>query len=454
MRLTEQDDSLKGQVQILFDDDNVLVVRLLTYKGACYYGSETRWCRESEYSFRSYSDDGAIYLFIDKPNGFKLNLYVNSDSSYWISDVRNKPVSLTSFKGNFPGQIELFEDLIGKKDFLQTLKQFVRGRASQSDIYMSDESIKTVFKKEPLAQSEVIIELDSNDEFFESLEINEHDAAMISFVDAGEWDFYDDHTVMEDFKEGYGGVLFEWLNEENMSKLKEIAKILVGDPVNMDNTAYRASLANSLLGLVGGYTEDLLNEWMFYRDQEMNQVASKSINEELNDFMEKIGFEIHMPFYEVSTTMANLLMWAARYGIEKIDAKSLFNRIASSQPILPGGWSEDYWKYDTGTTFPENHSFHDRAERYLDNILEAIKEKDNIQEFNKFRDKIMSKYELNTWYDTPKQPSEKYKIIGFGLEDEPMIHIKYFKKNGKMYVDKKMTEEEFYTFLHQPELFQ
>jgi hypothetical protein len=453
MRLTEEDDSLKGQVQILFDDDNVLVVRLLTYKGACYYGSETRWCRESEYSFRSHSDDGAIYLFIDKPNGLKLNLYV-SVNNYWISDVRNKPVSLVSFKDNFPGQIELFEDLIGKKDFLQTLKQFVRGRASQSDIYMSDDSIETVFKNEPLAQSQVIIKFDGNDEFFESLEINEHDAAMISFVDAGEWDFYDGYTVMEDFKEGYRGVLYEWLNEENMAKLKEIGKILVGGSVDLDNEAYRASLANSLLGLVGGYTEDLLNEWIFYRDQEMNQVASKEINEELNDFMEKIGFEIHTPFYEVSTTIANLLMWAARYGIEKIDAKSLFNRIVSSQPTLPGGWSEDYWKYDTGKTFPENHSFHGIAERYLDNILEAIVEKNNIQEFNKFRDKIMSKYELNMWYDTPKEPSEKYKIMGFGLEDEPMIHIKYFKKNNKMYVDKKMTEEEFYIFLHQPELFQ
>ena len=185
----------------------------------------------------------------------------------------------------------------------------------------------------------------------------------------------------------------------------------------------------------------------------MNKVASESIHEELNGFMDGIGFEIYDSYSEVSTTIANLLMWAARYNFEKIDAKSLFNRIASSQPILPGGWSEDYWKYDTGKDFPENHPFHDRAERYLDNILESIAKKENIEEFNKFRDKIMDKHELNTWYNTPKEPSEKYKIMGFGLEDEPMIHIKFFQRRGRTYIDKKMTEEEFYLFLNQPELF-
>jgi hypothetical protein len=454
MKLNEEEDSL--QKNILFDDDEILVVRLLTYKDACYYGSETRWCRDSEYSFRSYADNGAIYLFINKEYGTKINLYVYDNYgslSYWMSDSRNKAMKMDEFKRTFSGQKDLIDELVGKQDLVQTLKQFVKGKAEATDIKLSDDSITTVSKKIPLAQTEIIIEFESRDELFESLDINEQDQAMYAFSKEGQWDFYDEYSLIEDFKEGYGS-LYDFMNKENLQKIKEIAAIIVDGPVILERQDYREKLAQSLFAVFPGYIEDLLSEFKYYRERDMNEVADYEISLEMNEFMDKIGFEMYS-VNEVSTTVANLLMWVARFGFEKIDSKSLFNRIAVSQGSRNlGGWSDDYWKFDTRDSFPENSMFHDLVKGNLDKMIEILDEKGNLGEFNNFRNKIMSKFELNMWYDTPKEPSQKFRVTGFDYKNEPMVIITLFKdKNGNTYVKKYMNEEQFNLFLHQPELF-
>jgi hypothetical protein len=455
MKLNEEENNPLPK-NILFDDDEILVVRLLTYKDACYYGSETRWCRDSEYSFISYVENGAIYLFINKEYGTKINLYVYDNYgslTYWMSDSRNKPMKMDEFKRAFSGQKDLIDELVGKQDLIQTLKQFVKGKAEATDIKLSDDSITNVSKKTPLAQTELIIEFESRDELFESLDINEHDQAMFAFVKEGQWDFIDEYSLIDDFKEGYGS-LYDFLNEENLQKMKEIAAIIVDGPVNLERQDYREKLAQSLFAVFPGYIEDILSEYRYYRDRDMNEVADFEISTEMNQFMEKIGFDMYSD-NEVSTTVANLLMWVARFGFDKIDAKSLFNRIADSQGSSNlGGWSEDYWQYDKRDSFPENSMFHDLVGRALDNMIEILDEKGNLGEFNNFRNKIMAKFELNMWYDTPKEPSQKFRVTGFDYKDEPMVIITLFKdKNGNTYVKKLMNEEQFNLFLYQTELF-
>ena len=68
--------------------------------------------------------------------------------------------------------------------------------------------------------------------------------------------------------------------------------------------------------------------------------------------------------------------------------------------------------------------------------------------------KISKKYEFDKWYDVPKDNSLSFAIKQIDRDDMKILVVIDKKGEGSRQVKTvKMSEENFYNFLYQPELF-
>lgn len=87
VELKEMDKEMASQVVRIFEDDEWLVVRPLTFEASCKYGAGTKWCTTSTTSpehFHRYWSRGALIYMINKKTGYKIatqKYYDESDRS-------------------------------------------------------------------------------------------------------------------------------------------------------------------------------------------------------------------------------------------------------------------------------------------------------------------------------------------------------------------------------------
>ena len=96
--LRQEDNELEKQVVRLYDTDEWLVLKPLTYQSSLKYGAATKWCTAShdnpDYFFR-YVKRGVLVYCINKKTGNKVAAFKNIDTSYesetsfWdVKDIR------------------------------------------------------------------------------------------------------------------------------------------------------------------------------------------------------------------------------------------------------------------------------------------------------------------------------------------------------------------------------
>ena len=200
----------------------------------------------------------------------------------------------------------------------------------------------------------------------------------------------------------------------------------------------------------------ILGEYNTEKNSKMLQTARTSIEKEINGFLESIGFIIYREYDEIATTPANLLMWSARLQLPKIDAISLFNQIVEySGTGKLGGWSENSYEYQDYDNFDSN-AFNNTVERQFDKILEKLEDDENaggekIKEFLGFRNRIVKTFGINKWNKLPSDKNVGFKVEGFDREEMKVIIM--IEKQYKGMRRLKLSEENFYNLLYQPQLF-
>ena len=98
---------MESQVKKLFENDEWVVLRPLTYASSCKYGSNTKWCTTSEYDyFVKYAGKGILLYMINKKTGLKVACYrelVNEapEFSFW----NQKDHRIDSMDSQLPDEI-------------------------------------------------------------------------------------------------------------------------------------------------------------------------------------------------------------------------------------------------------------------------------------------------------------------------------------------------------------
>jgi len=446
---------IKTQADKIYEDSEVLVVRPKSHAASCYYGANTKWCTTQTGNpgyFEKYFRDGNLYYFLNKKTNDKLALYRNENerqTEVYNSQDRNIP--LEDLREAFPNQNDLIDELLGIGEFMKKLREFTRGKASVKDLEESDSSILEVIPADPLGQSKIIFDFNNDENFFKMLDLHEDDVWFLNVMNShySDYEFIDSYTVEEDFKEGY--IIYGELTDENVEKLKQISEVILpSKEFALNDDAYRQELSTVLLDLFENETDYILSDYFVEKNREMLITARESINKELDEVVEKIGFHFKQKFDEIYTTPANLLMFAAKFGINKIDAMSLIKQlIEESSGSGLGGWAENQYEYQDSDNF-DIDSFNREVERQLDLIIEKLEEDVNVGEFLEFRKKILSRYEMNKWFELPKDESIRFKLKNFD-KDNMQIVVELLLPTGV--ITRKFNEEQFNYLLYQPELF-
>ena len=102
---------MEKQIRIVFESDEWLMVRPLTYTASRKYGSNTKWCTTQENNpdyFMKYASRGVLIYAINKKNGYKVASFNSLDKnepefSFW----NQKDVRIDSM------QTELSDNLLG-----------------------------------------------------------------------------------------------------------------------------------------------------------------------------------------------------------------------------------------------------------------------------------------------------------------------------------------------------
>ena len=457
----EKERELKSQAERLYEDDDVLVIRPKSHAASCYYGANTKWCtstgRSSEY-FEKYIKLGLLYYFINKRKNVKMALYRNAEERKTeVYNAQDKLVSLEDLREQFPNQNDLIDELIGSGEFIKALRNFSRGKIDYRELEDSDDAILKVKPSDPLGQSTIVIDFDTDEKFFKALDISEDDLWFLNSINSSysSYEFLDSYQVEQDFKEGY--IIYGELNEENKVKLKDISElILPEEEFNLNDDEYKIRLSETLLSLFDSEMDWILGNYHTEKNSEMLQTAEKSIEKEINEFLESIGFIVFKEYDQIATTPANLLMWSARLQLPKIDAISLFNQIIEYTGTGKlGGWYENSYEYQDYENFDLNY-FNYTVEQQFDNILEKLDEDENaggkkIKEFLGFRNRIVKKFGINKRNKLPIDKNVSFKVEGFDREN-----MKVIIRIEKQYVgirELKLSEENFNNLLYQPKLF-
>ena len=102
----------KKEVKVVYEDDQYMCIKPLTYAASVSYGYQTKWCtasvQEPSY-FYNHSKEGVLVYLIDKINNVKFGFYHNNDQ---IQIYNQKDDRIDSMETGLP--LELLHKLIGE----------------------------------------------------------------------------------------------------------------------------------------------------------------------------------------------------------------------------------------------------------------------------------------------------------------------------------------------------
>jgi len=453
----EKEKEAKLQVDKLYEDDKYLILKPKTYEASCYYGAGTKWCtssRDSKEHFRKYTREGELYYFIDKTNSNKIALHKDG-SDKEIFDMYDHKITSAVLLDDFP--LDITEELLGGGLF-KVLLDYAKGNALRSDVLSAEEMIRNVIPDKPLGKSQVIIDFESDENFFSLIGVDEDDSNFAGWVTStgNSWDFTDSYQVMEDFKEGYN--VYGDIDEENMEKLKLISTLIMGGKkFDLTDDKFKQELSKKLIDLFPKEMDRIIDDWETEYNYMMNQSADKKITKDVEEYLNRFGFSVRSQFQSISTTVGNLIMWYVRLSKEKLDLYSLMKNIFETSKSTIGGGIEDQYSFEDYEFF-DNISFNYEVTRQFDNIIEKIENNSDraglsIKDFIDMVERIQNKFSSSKrWTELPKNKKITYKIEGFDLDTMKIIVLVNHPEKGIKKI--MLSEQNFYNLLYQPELFE
>jgi len=341
---------------------------------------------------------------------------------------------------------------------LLALRNFSKGKITTNDLFDMDETIDDIRVRNPLGQSLITIKLGEKEKFLEEIGLSTDDAwfrdVIMSSYGNG-FEFTDSYTMNEDFNEGY---IFEYdLNEENTQTLKGIAgRLISNEKVNLDDDEYRKKLHGLMLDIFPREIDYIISDYSIEKDNEMNQVAKESIKGEFDDKLDEMGIDLSYDMDEATITLADLFSEALQLNLFNSSAQEMVTKIISNKLGSDvGGWYENNYEYRDQSKF-DTESFNRTVENQFEKIIEKMDEdsdsESTIKDYIEFRARVLNKFKMKTWYETPKDKDIIFSIKDF--EPENMSIILTVKDRGTQVLkDIKLDEENFKQFLYQPSLF-
>jgi hypothetical protein len=200
----------------------------------------------------------------------------------------------------------------------------------------------------------------------------------------------------------------------------------------------------------------IISDYSVEKDNEMNQVAKEAIKYEFDDKLDEMSVDLSYDMDEATITLADLFSEALQLNLFNSSAQEMVTKIISNKLGSDvGGWYENSYEFRDDSKF-DKESFNRTVENQFEKIIEKMDEDSDseytIKDYIEFRYRVLNKFKMKTWYETPKDKDIIFLIKDFDPENMKII-LRVKNRGTQLLQDIKLNEENFQQFLYQPSLF-
>jgi hypothetical protein len=334
-------------------------------------------------------------------------------------------------------------------NLLQTLREFAKGKITNWDLKELQPMIHDVSDRRPAGTSKITVRFKDQDKLLQSLEISDDDIWFLRVVTSpyDNYNFYDSSRLEDNFADGY--FIWNYTTPEMDEKLKELSKLLEVSNFDGSSEESRAKLAEKLMNVFPKETERFLTDLAYEINSSATRTASREITDKIDDALATIGASSDLYYEDLIFQVNDLIAALYRRGYEGDDLNDFIEKELETID-LRSNWFESSDEYVRDSDL--NEFMEKEFDNYLDKVLEKIETETGEEDIKNFFSMIKRiKYKDGIWYDLPKLPKVKFKIVNFVLPNLIKVQIKDQKYGLKTF---NTNEQNFNLLLYQPELFE
>ena len=339
-------------------------------------------------------------------------------------------------------------------EIFAALRNYAKGKIDAHQLMDADklfDSIKEDYRNP--AESIIRIDFNNKEDLLKTLGLADEDIYFYFDVTSpyNSYEFIDSYSAQEEFGDGYG--FYNYLDEENMITLSQIARAILPKKVDFGDAESLKELSAVLLQNFKREIENIIDEYASEKNYQMNREAYKVVEKELKDYTDSLGFEVTDTGLRIS--VGQLIHLYLMENAIHIPLKKLLEKVFESDKQY-FGWSDDIYEYANDNDF-DSVRFNKYAGQKLDNILDRIvdageEEGVDINDFLAMTARIEKKFETGKYYFLPKDKTKetRFKVEGFEF---PNMKISVGLQKGLTEKTVSLSEQNFYNLLYQPSLF-
>ena len=437
--------------KILYEDDEVIFLKCLSYESAEYFGP--KFLIQDWSSFRN--DDK--FIIVDKKKDF------SPVSSFLIIVDKSNNVNYYSPDGDeikpslffrwFPQIEDIVYKTIPIQNIYQLLKKIQSGEEyPEHTLGRYDDLIGGFkFNKSQPGKSMVKLKFDSDEDFFKLFDLGDGDIWFLNnlFSYYGNYDmgFYHSDSAYQDWNEGY--LIYEIVGEARGKLFELVSYFIPGVEEINDETAEKIS--KLLIETFPRQTENIIDDYQSEKEQCMSRTAKEEITNELKDPFMNYGVMEKYMFSTYLTTVNVLVGLFKTFNMKDSTLYELFKKMGHEKNIGP--FEEHMYEY--GCDDFDSDSFNSTALREIEKMIEDVESSDrftNLDEFKNITYNLRKRFEFKKWYKTPKDKNVSFAIIDVDPKTNKINITTQKQYEGQK--KRSLTLDEFNSFLYNLELFE
>jgi len=434
-------------VDVIQDDENVKIVKVLTLNAAQYFGDDFY----GKDHWGNHYKNGDLYFVIGKKDDTLYSIY-NDDNGSVIRDLKNHDeiISVNDLKRSFLSSLKILSPLIkgGKTyEFLKKIsKGYDPGWRDNGDDPLIDE-IK--FNERNPSNSKVVIKFEDDEVFLDTIGVEDSDDVYSYRTFTGHYSGRDYDTYNETDRWNQGEFIEYHFNDDNKRKSFQIAKFYENSIIPEEYRKISKILSDHFERGVDDLIAEHVTKWQDCIDDVVKDIILGEIAKPFDRFGIK---EIHRG-YRFETTVGVLLHWYNDVENEKFTLSELLNKLM----ILYDKKNRGYWgelEYEVDCVDWDDNAMQEYYSKSLDTMLETVEEDErfiNINKYNEIRDIVEKKYGYE-WVKTKKDPNISFIILNVQPETNKVLVNVYNDKTNK-YHQRLLDLDGLYQLDNQPELF-
>ena len=447
-----EDEELRNEaydnVDILYEDDNLLFVKLYSLSSVKYFGPE--WLVD-DYRLYMY---GGLFLVYDKDDNKKFVIHQPKENQVTVTEDGKSEFGLGVLSDLYPQLNEKLIDVFGYFNIYTALSAISKGVDIRSGYLEElDELVYDIkFNKSFPELSKITLKFNDFEDYLSLFDLDQNDVWLIEnlFSYYGQLDnwFYTEDLGNDDWSYGY---LLHEFNDENQNKVKEIISYIRPDLLGSNN--FNEEVSKVLGDFFDSEVDDIIYEYVLLQNECREESMKEDVKKDLN------GKKLN-PYHIIEITPFVKYIVTPKHLMRLFESTNLKNgKIKDVLTVLVSDWSYGgYYDsiHETDCLNFDYERFNREVEYRLEKMLDEVIDGDLFYDITGYReiiDKVVSKYDFHKRHDIPKNPDIQFSIDTVD-KDTNKIKISIYKRKYGGVESRMLTLDEFYSFLYNYELFE